>query len=66
MVPRRNNFEMVRLLTPKRVRLPKERTFLAEYERRKGSYLPANVTVRRRYEKRATRGRQGGQGMQRG
>lgn len=61
MVQRRNSIAMMRLSTPIRLRLPNNTTFIAKYRRREKKYLPANVTIKRSYEKIARRG----QGMQR-
>lgn len=61
MVQRWNSIAMMRLSTPIRLRLPNNRTFIAKYRRREKKYLPANVTIKRSYEKIARRG----QGMQR-
>ena len=53
---------MVRLGTPKKVILY-GRIFTEKYEK---NDLPPNVTIRRRYKKRATIGRQRGHSVQRG
>ena len=51
MIGRRNNIVMVRLPTPKRVRIPNGRTFLAKYERRERIDLSANVAIKIKYKK---------------
>lgn len=44
---------MVKLAISKRVTLPNGKTFLARYKRTKGSQLPPNIIMRRRYTQRA-------------
>ena len=43
----------MKLAIPKRVTLPKGRTFVAKYERVKHNHLPANIQLRRPYKQRA-------------
>ena len=58
---------MRRLDTPKRVTLPKGRTFVARYKRVLRAYLLANVILKRRYRQRAAprdrRRKQRGRGL---
>ena len=45
-----NNILLQKLATPKKVRLPKGRKFLARYERvNRGTLAPTNVNIRRTY-----------------
>ena len=47
-MPPRNNILLRKLATPKQVRLPNGRTFLACYERvNRGTLIPTNVRIRR-------------------
>ena len=54
---RKNNYEIRKLATPKRVTLPNSRTFLARYKKVPRSELPANVTMTSRYRGRVAAGR---------
>ena len=70
-MPPRNNIVMVKRQNPKRVVLPKGRTFYAKYKRVDRDALPPNVTIRRKYKQRAAprgrrrrrKGQQGGRGL---
>ena len=58
---------MVKLAISKRVTLPNGKTFLARYKRIKGSQLPPNIIMRRRYTQRAApRGRRRRRRVQQG
>ena len=46
---RKDNYVMIKRATPKRVTLPKGRTFVARYERVPRSRLPPHIKIRRRY-----------------
>ena len=55
---RKKNYAMVKLNVPKRVTLPKGRTFVASYKRISRGELPPNIVMRRTYtQKAAPRGR---------
>ena len=49
----KENYAMVKLNTPKRVTLPKGRTFVARYKRIRKGELPSNIVMRRTYTQRA-------------
>ena len=46
---RKDNYVMIKRATPKRVTLPKGRTFVARYERVPRSRLPPHMKIKRRY-----------------
>ena len=65
---RKKNYAMIKLATPKRVTLPKGRTFFAQYKRIPRDHLPPHVNMRRTYTQRAAprgwrRRRRGQQGQ---
>ena len=49
----KENYAMVKLNTPKRVTLPKGRTFVVRYKRIRKGELPSNIVMRRTYTQRA-------------
>ena len=50
---KKENYAMVKPVTPKRVALPNGRTFIAQYKTIKRSELPPHIVMKRTYTQRA-------------
>ena len=63
----KDNYVMVKRVTPKRINLPNGKSFLGRYESIPRDRLPPNLTIIRRYKQRSApkdkRRRQGGRGL---